>query len=105
MVTPENTHTRNIVQTEQAVCMCTCVYISTYMYITPRKKEIMSWKERKERYMGGLRGRQGKEEIMQFYNNIKNKNNNYLKEFFIKEERELLENISKRIQCDFFQSI
>lgn len=50
------------------------VYINTHMYVMAinEKKEATNLSESKDRYMGRLGGRKGKEETMQLYYNLKN---------------------------------
>lgn len=69
MVISENTHINNI-QIEQTVFIYLRIYIFIYItktnvfiYIT-KTNEVMNLKEGKEEFMGGLRGRKVKGEIM-----------------------------------------
>lgn len=50
------------------MCVCVCVTIDFF-----KKKEALNVKESREGYMGGLRGRKGKRELLQSKHNLKNK--------------------------------
>ena len=57
---------------QEYMCVYVCMYVYAYVHVTTiNEKEAMNMNEWKQGYMRNFGGRKGKEEMMQFYYNLK----------------------------------